>query len=65
MARTPTFHLYDRLMNGRLADTILAWQAEGVTFDEIAFRLRAEGVVVSRETVRRWFKQIHPDKAAS
>ena len=65
MARTGTFHLYDRLTNGRLAELILNWQAEGVTFDEIALRLRSEGVVVSRETVRRWFKQIQPDKAAS
>lgn len=58
VGRTPTYHLYDRLMNGRLGSTLLAWKAEGVSQDEMAFRLRAEGIAVSRETIRRWVKDL-------
>lgn len=64
MGRTPTYHLYDRILNGRLGPMLLRWKDEGISQDEMAFRLRAEGVAVSRETVRRWVKDLQEEAVA-
>ncbi len=60
MARSSTFDLIDRLAGGNLAARITAWRNEAppVSFDEIALRLRMDGVVVSGETVRRWCRDV-------
>lgn len=67
MAPRNTFHLYDRILGGELTPLLRQWKADGVTLDEQATRLRARGVAVSRETVRRWAKDINdePVEAAS
>lgn len=66
MAPSNTFHLYDRILNGELTTLLLRWRDQSVSFDEQAFRLRAHGVTVSRETVRRWAAALaEPDEAAS
>lgn len=56
MARPSTFQLHDRLLGGRLTKIITDARDEDppASFEEIAARLRSQGVVVSGETVRRW-----------
>lgn len=61
-----TFHLWDRILNGELTTLLRTWKDEGITLDEQSTRLRARGVTVSRETVRRWAANLaQPDQAAS
>lgn len=49
-----TWDLADRLYDGKLAVRLATEVAAGDSFDTIAQRLTAEGIEVSRETVRRW-----------
>jgi hypothetical protein len=55
-----TFHLYDRILDGTLGETLLTWRAEDppASYTEIVVRLRGLGVDVSQETVRRWMALI-------
>lgn len=54
--RNGTFDLHDRAIGGGLADWLRAQRAEGVAWNEIAYRLRTEhDLKVSVETLRRWF----------
>jgi hypothetical protein len=56
------FPLVDRLVGGDLEQRITAWRAEGVSFSEIAFRLREQHEInVTAETVRRWVSQFAVD----
>jgi len=74
MASTPSgtiFALADRILNGELVDRLTDWRTQDprVSFDEIADRLKAEGVKASRETVRRWCDTLdltdpEPERAA-
>lgn len=55
MARTGTYPVYDRLLDGRLGDTLLGWKAEGTSVEDMAFRLRLDhDIKVSVSTVHRW-----------
>jgi len=54
MARQSRYDLTDRLLGGTLADRLAAARADGTSFDDIAFSLRADGIEVSGETVRQW-----------
>ena len=59
MASTPSgtiFALADRILDGELAERLKQWRAERprASYDDIARRLEAHGIEVSRETVRRW-----------
>lgn len=63
MTGTSTFPLYDAAYAGDLRADLNAWRAEGLTLDQLAARLQAEGVDVSRETVRRWLSMF--EEAAS
>ncbi len=65
MARTSTYPLYDRLLNGELGSMLLGWRREGHSFEEIAFRLRAYDVEVSAETVRQWVKVVPKTEPAA
>jgi len=66
MARTSTFLLYDRILNGKLEPLLLAWRAEGVSVTDMAFRLRAqEQIKVAPETVRRWLRKLDAEQVAS
>lgn len=49
-----TWDLADRLFDGKLAVRLATEVAAGDSFDTIASRLTADGIAVSRETVRRW-----------
>lgn len=46
--------IHDQYRNGALSKQILAWRAEGVSLEDIAHRLRNDGVDVNTSTVRRW-----------
>ena len=59
MARTSTYPLVDRLLDGKLAETLSAWEAQGDGIEEITYRLRSEhDVVLSTSTVRRWLEKV-------
>ena len=53
--RTTKYALVDRLLGGTLTDKLTAWRNAGTSYDEIAYRLRADhDVNVSTATVYRW-----------
>lgn len=55
VARTGTFPVYDRLLDGQLAQMLTSWRADGATYLDITMRLRSDhGIAVSVDTVRRW-----------
>lgn len=65
MARTSTYPLVDRLLDGKLAETLIAWDDQGDGVEEITYRLRSEhDVVLSTSTVRRWLDRIKTEAAA-
>ena len=56
--RTKTFDLHDRAHGGDLEQRLRAWRAEGETFDAIAWKLKDQGIDVSRSTVHRWCHEL-------
>ena len=52
------FALANRVLGGDLDGRLRELRSEGLSFDEMAERLGADGVAVSRETVRRWCTDI-------
>ena len=65
MTRSSTFPLVDRILEGRLPDLLTTWRKEGATFQDIAYRLRAEhDIKVSIATVQRWVDMVAEDGAA-
>lgn len=65
MARSSTYPLVDRILDGRLADLLTDWRAEGVTLQDIAYRLRSEhDIKVSIATVKRWVGLAEAEKAS-
>ena len=56
--------LHDRIHEGRLRPLLREWSNEGLSFDEMAYRLRGIGVTASRTTVRRWLRHIDEEAAA-
>jgi hypothetical protein len=66
MARTSTALLVDRLIPGGLEPFLRSARDGGETFNDIAFRLRAEhDIKVTEETVRRWCGSILGPKASA
>lgn len=67
--RTSAFPLYDRLLDGRLADILRDLIADqGLSYEEATYRLRSEHEVeVSKSTVRRWCieRGIEPEAASA
>jgi hypothetical protein len=54
-----TYPLVDRLLDGKLADTLIRYRDDGLTFDQMVTSLKADhDLDVSRETFRRWLKKI-------
>lgn len=56
MTRRAMFPLIDRALGGDLESRLREWRSTTppTSFERIAHELRAEDVVVSSETVRRW-----------
>lgn len=55
MARTSTYSLHDRLLDGRLGAMLLEARAAGKTVEDIAFELRRDhDLKVSVSTLHRW-----------
>lgn len=66
MARSSTFPLVDRILDGQLTALLTTWRGEGATFQDIAYRLRAEhDIRVSIATVQRWVDITNETEAAS
>ena len=65
MPRTSTFPLVDRLLDGRLSETLDAWRNEGLSYFDMAVRLHDDhSIEVAPETLRRWVR-LGPTRAAS
>lgn len=56
--RSSLFPLFDQLLDGKLEQRLAVARAQKLSFDDIAHDLRAEGVHVTGETVRRWCKEL-------
>ena len=65
MARTSTLDLYDRLLDGQVRVQLRQWREEGLSLDEMAYRLRDMEVTASRSTVGRWLKALDAEVAAA
>ncbi len=61
--RRSTFDLHNAVTNGHLAGWLTGWHADGVSFEEMTWRLRERGVHVSRSTVRRWVRNLATEAA--
>lgn len=60
-----TFELHDRVIGGGLADRLRTQRAQGLAWNEIAYRLRRDhDLKVSVETLRRWYSELEPGDAA-
>ena len=67
MGRPSTFPLYDRIFDGRFAETLLTWRHdEKLSVQDIAFRLATDhDLKVSIATVNRWLAQIESEDGAA
>lgn len=55
MGRGSIRPLVDKLLDGQLAALLEAWRTEGLSYNDMAYRLRSEhDINVSQETIRRW-----------
>jgi hypothetical protein len=64
MAPRTIFPIVDKALGGKLEARLRKWRPS-VSFDEIANRLRSEGIDVNGETIRRWCDDLGiPKKAA-
>lgn len=53
--RTSTYTAWDRALNGDLTAILVAYKAEGLSLEDIAYRLRSDhDIKVSTSTVARW-----------
>jgi hypothetical protein len=52
------YDMVDRALGGDLAGRLAAMRADGRSIDEMTAEIAATGFPVSRETVRRWCKQV-------
>jgi transposase-like protein len=58
MATRSSFDLVNRATGGHLKANLARWRKNGESYDAIAFRLRDDGIVISRSTVHRWCRQL-------
>lgn len=62
---SPVFRMADTLVNGRLAEIIVEYHAEGHSHEHISRLLWAEhGIDVSGQTLRRWVPVLVADAEA-
>lgn len=64
MPRSSTLPLYDALLDGQLSELLTTWRTEGVSIQEMTWRLRErmadhpEIAPVGPDTIRRWIRQL-------
>ncbi|MCA1571952.1 MAG: hypothetical protein LC798_16900 [Chloroflexi bacterium] len=58
------FELVNQVLDGRLPQILGDLRAAKVSYDEMVRHFEALGVAVSRETLRRWAKQVEDGAAA-
>ncbi len=58
---------WDQARDGEVSEQIHAWRAEGLSVDEITFRLRQMGMQLTPKTLRRWLNRdgSEPERSAS
>lgn len=57
MPSQPIKPLVDRILGGKLDQTLAAWRTEGLSYEAIARRLASEhDISVTAETIRAWFR---------
>ena len=62
MSRTSTFELVNKLTHGRLERRLVELRADGLSFELMAERIRAEfDIPTSTMTVRRWWGLIESE----
>ena len=55
MARTSTYPLHDRALDGKLTPLLSELRKSGMSYEDITYKLRSEhDMSVTRSTVRRW-----------
>lgn len=60
---TPIFPLVDRILEGRLAETLRVYRAEGLSYEQISRRLADEHQIeIVTETVRKWCIEVAADE---
>lgn len=64
MAQTPRHELVDQVLDGKLAEILTGLRARDVSYDDMTRHFESLGVQVSRETLRRWVKQLGIGAAA-
>lgn len=57
MAPTSTFDLYDRILGGTLRQLLTDWRTEGLSLEDISYKLRDLDVQAKAATVGRWIKE--------
>lgn len=59
MANGTIFPVLDRLYDGRLAQLLAEWDAEGLSQPQVSLRIRDEhGIYVSQATIGRWYRNL-------
>jgi intein-encoded DNA endonuclease-like protein len=61
MAKQSTFELYDRLARGRLTARLRRMRAQGLTYTQMAERLRPT-IDVAPSTIFRWCRELGIDQ---
>jgi hypothetical protein len=64
VAQTSRHELVDQVLGGKLVEILSDLRAAEVPYDEMARHFEGLGVSVSRETLRRWVKQLGIGEAA-
>lgn len=54
MKRSNLYYMADRILDGQLDDELRRMRSDGMAYEDIALELRAKGIRLSRETLRRW-----------
>lgn len=65
MTRQSRYDLANLALGGTLARILAEARARNDSYNDIAYSLRDQGIVVSGETVRQWCLSPHPTEAAS
>lgn len=61
MAATDTYPLINRIVPGGLDAFLSGARAEGLSHEQIAYRLRSQhDIEISAETIRKWCQRLEP-----